>query len=329
MLKLFKSQGVNVKEIKHDISKNEITLLDNKAPLKGVIHTAGVLDDRLLSNQTESSFQKVLSPKIQGAWNLHQLTKNEKLDFFVCFSSMTSVIGAMGQSNYAAANYFMDTFCRYRKLNDLPAISINWGPWSGAGMGAKQELIDHWSNMGMGTIDLDEGVLIFEKLLNTNYSNIGVMPTDWSKYPDQNKFFERLKDVKIEEDQSNVLLELRRADPARRKKMLIDYIESEICTILGYQKGSQSFEEDQGFFELGMNSLTAIEFKNRLQDTLACQLSSTLTFDYPTIAKLVYYLDSEIVTPEEDEDDTSMTIEAEQEEDDDDIINKLSKQLGL
>lgn len=326
MLASFKSKGVKVDELKHDISKDQINL-PNDISLKGVIHTAGVLDDRLLSNQTDSSFQKVLSPKVQGTWNLHQMTKNKNLDFFVCFSSMTSVIGAMGQSNYAAANYFMDTFCRYRKLNHLPAISINWGPWSGAGMGAKKELIDHWFNMGMSTIDLDEGVLIFERLLNTNYSEIGVMPTDWNKYPDQNNFFEALKKIKEKEERSNVLTKLREADPARRRKMIIEYVESEVCGILGYQEGNQYFEEDQGFFELGMNSLTAIEFKSKLQDAFECQLSSTLTFDYPTIAKLVDYLDSEIVSVKEED---SSVEEAEQEDDsDDDIVSKLSKQLGL
>lgn len=320
----FKKKGVVINELKLDISQNKIEQLN--IPLKGIVHTAGILEDRLLYNQTKSSFEKVLAPKVQGTWNLHQLTKDKNLDFFVCFSSMTSVIGAVGQANYAAANYFMDIFCRYRRSKGLPAISISWGPWAGAGMGAKEELIKHWSSIGIGTINLDEGVLIFEKLLNTSYPHIGVMPTNWNKYPDSNSFFDMLKNSEGKEKESAILLELRKAEPNQRRKMLITFIESEICEILGYEKGKQSFEEDQGFFELGMNSLTAIEFKSKLQDALDCQLSSTLTFDYPTIAKLVNYLDSLIVSVEDEEENISKTEETHEE---DDIIKKLSEQLGL
>jgi acyl transferase domain-containing protein/acyl carrier protein len=327
VVKAFKKLGVEVNELKLDISQQD-TIDQLKVPLRGVIHTAGVLDDKLLSNQTKSSFNKVLAPKVQGSWNLHQLTKDQNLDFFVCFSSMTSVIGAMGQGNYAAANYFMDVLCHYRRSKNLPAISISWGPWAGAGMGAKKDLIKHWANMGMGTIDLDEGVMIFEKLLHTDYSHIGVMPTDWSKYPDKNSFLEILKEPKKQENESEILLELRKADLVQRRKILVQYVEAEICEILGYELGKQSFEEDQGFFELGMNSLSAIEFKNKLQDRLDCQLSSTLTFDYPTIAKLVNYLDLEIVSIETEDDQEDITIETIQDNDED-IIKKLSEQLGI
>jgi acyl transferase domain-containing protein/acyl carrier protein len=330
IVKDFKEKGIRLQELQLDLSKdNQEINLQLGMPLKGVIHTAGVLDDHLLSNHTGTTFEKVMSPKIQGTWNLHQWTKNEKLDFFVCFSSMTSVIGAMGQANYAAANYFMDVFCRYRRSQNLPAISISWGPWSGSGMGAKQDLLDHWSKMGMGTIDLDEGALIFEKLLDSHYAHIGVMPTDWSKYPDQNSFFSVLKELKnIEKTSSTILLELQDANKTQRRKMLVKLVEGEVCRILGYEVGKQSFEEDQGFFELGMNSLTAIEFKNNLEDMLDCQLSSTLTFDYPTIAKLVNYLDLDIISRNNEQESMAVDVET-VEESDDDIVMKLSQQLGL
>jgi acyl carrier protein len=153
------------------------------------------------------------------------------------------------------------------------------------------------------------------------------MPTNWNKYPDQNNFFEVLKAIKKKDKQSGVLLELRKANVANRRKILVEYVESEICQVLGYELGKQSFEEDQGFFELGMNSLTAIEFKNKLQDTLDCQLSSTLTFDYPTIAKLVNYLDSEVISSEDKQQDTP--VEIIEEDDDEYIFKKLSEQLDL
>lgn len=110
--------------------------------------------------------------------------------------------------------------------------------------------------------------------------------------------------------------------------MLVKLVEGEVCRILGYEVGKQSFEEDQGFFELGMNSLTAIEFKNNLEDMLDCQLSSTLTFDYPTIAKLVTYLDLDIISLNNEQESMTMDVET-IEESDDDIVMKLSQQLGL
>lgn len=105
-------------------------------PLRGIIHAAGVLDDDLLLNQRRSRFVKVLSPKVAGAWNLHALTQDIQLEFFVLFSSVTSLLGSYGQGNYAAANAFLDALAAYRRHNGLPAVSINWGPWSQVGMAA-------------------------------------------------------------------------------------------------------------------------------------------------------------------------------------------------
>jgi len=268
---------------------------------------------------------------------LHRLTENTPLDFFVCFSSMTSVIGAMGQVNYAAANSFMDVLCLYLRSKGIPAISISWGPWAEVGMGANEDLERIWSSMGITSIGLEEGMNVFERLLEVGSTHLGVMPTDWSKYQTENNFFNVLKQGKKQKQQNtspNLLLDLKNVDQVRRKKMLVRYIESEVCKILGYEEG-KSFEENQGFFELGMNSLTAVEFKNNLQSTLNCNLSSTITFDYPTIAKLSNYLDLEVV---QDGDNGSTHHEKDMDEEIDDnmknmnmdsMMEQLSKQLGM
>ncbi len=342
-------KGVTVQSLALDISKDDMNkddisrLITLSVPLRGVVHTAGVLEDKLVANQTEQSFLTVLAPKIQGTWNLHQLTKNIPLDFFVCFSSMTSVIGAIGQINYAAANAFMDTFCHYRTAMGLPALSISWGPWADAGMAANIELEKHWASIGMNSLELEEGMNIFERMLGLRSGHLGVMPMDWEKYPDQSHFFERLKHIKREKGahqvKSTLLQELRSVEPTQRKKMILKYIETQVCIILGYKEG-RSFEENQGFFELGMNSLTSVEFKNNLQESLSCKLSSTLTFDYPTITKLVNYLESEIIQTHEDHTEESQksppdrpikeTIqETVDENDPEGMLLKLSQQLGL
>ena len=100
---------------------------NSKFPLAGVIHSAGTLSDAVLQNQTWSSFEKVMAPKVQGAWHLHQLTKNQPLDFFVLFSSAASLLGSPGQGNHSAANSFLDGLAHYRRGLGLPALSLHWG----------------------------------------------------------------------------------------------------------------------------------------------------------------------------------------------------------
>src|SRR5205823_6235347 len=100
-------------------------------PVRGIIHAAGVLDDGVLLQQDWPRFERVLAPKLRGAWNLHQQTRDSKLDFFVLFSSVASLLGSPGQGNYAAANAGLDALAHYRRSLSLPALAINWGQWAG------------------------------------------------------------------------------------------------------------------------------------------------------------------------------------------------------
>ncbi|NJO93485.1 MAG: KR domain-containing protein [Hydrococcus sp. RM1_1_31] len=133
--------GANIHVKQADISKQDdiIRIIPPSLKLRGIIHAAGILDDGVLMQQNWERFEKVLTPKIQGAWNLHLATQNYSLDFFVLFSSAASLIGSAGQANYCAANAFLDAFAHYRQGLGLPALSINWGAWSNVGMAAKLE----------------------------------------------------------------------------------------------------------------------------------------------------------------------------------------------
>ncbi|NJN75106.1 MAG: SDR family NAD(P)-dependent oxidoreductase [Synechococcaceae cyanobacterium RL_1_2] len=137
-IKALQAIGANVKVMKADISRwpelNQAWTMAQMElpPIRGVIHAAGVLDDGLLQNQSWSDFVKVMRPKVQGGWNLHRVTQEQELDFFICFSSATSLFGSAAQSNYATA--FLDSLCAYRNQLGLPGLALNWGPWSEVGM---------------------------------------------------------------------------------------------------------------------------------------------------------------------------------------------------
>ena len=130
-------------------------------PLVGIVHAAGVLEDGALMQQTWERFETVLTPKALGAWHLHRASVQRPLDFFVLFSSMSSVIGSPGQGNYAAANAFLDALAHARRAEGLPASSINWGPWSTAGMAAElgSRRRDQWRAQGVAAIPVDTGVV--------------------------------------------------------------------------------------------------------------------------------------------------------------------------
>jgi myxalamid-type polyketide synthase MxaB len=148
--------GASVQVVQADVglAQDVTRLLDvcNKAaPLRGVVHAAGVLDDGVLARQTAERLARVMAPKVRGAWNLHVQTQESSLDFFVCFSSVASLLGSPGQSNYAAANAFLDALVHHRRSLGLPGLSINWGPWAEAGMAAG--LRSRLESRGEGMID--------------------------------------------------------------------------------------------------------------------------------------------------------------------------------
>ena len=145
-------------------------------PLRGIVHAAGIVDDALLLNETAERLGRVLAPKAEGAWNLHELSVNENLDFSVLFSSFVSLMGLPGEGSYAAANAFLDGLAHYRKTLGLPAISINWGPWAEAGMAVRSGF------RGRDLIAPADGLRILEDLIASSETQVTVMPglrTTW------------------------------------------------------------------------------------------------------------------------------------------------------
>lgn len=286
------------------------TIQKTLPPLRGIIHAAGVLDDGLLLQQDWTRFAKVMAPKVQGSWNLHRLTQALPLDFFVLFSSGVALLGSAGQGNYAAANAFMDALAWYRRAQGLPATSMNWGAWAGVGMATSAAVERRLAKDGMQSIDVVQGMEIFAQLLRHNPAQIAVLPIDWEKFPKrlavatQSSFLKKLLDESLawtqpfnssfeEEAASGLLQNLREADPNDQLPLLQHYVEQAVKQMLALDEDF-ALEPGQDLFELGMDSLSAIELRNHFQAILRADegraIPARLLFEHPTVEDLAGYL---------------------------------------
>lgn len=290
-----------------DVNKLLQTIQDSQPPLRGIIHAAGVLEDGMLRGQTWESFQRVLAPKVAGAWHLHSLTQELPLDFFICFSSVSALLGSPGQSNYAAANAFMDALAHHRRSQGLPGLSINWGPWSEGGMAAALSSREQarWAAQGVKTIAPDQGLQVLTELLESSIAQVGVLPVEWSKFLSQfpqevefpflESFAATVEPSPAQRSEFRQQLDVTPA--AKRRSMLMAHVQSEIAKVLNLSTVAE-IDPHQGFLDLGMDSLMAVELRNRLQTSLECTVPASLAFDYPTVTALVDYL-AEAVAPVE------------------------------
>ena len=315
-------------------------------PLKGVIHAAGVLDDRLLRNMTWQQFTKVMSPKVTGTWNLHRMTKDLSLDFFVCFSSMAAMIGNPGQGNYAAANALMDAVAHYRRGLGIPGLSINWSTWAGGGMAASLDSNQQQQLEGSGITPIkpEQGMQVLELFLSASSSQVGVFPVNWSEFFRQTPTAEKMpllsgfvsSQPSLKSQKSTFIEELESKAIPDRMDLLIAHIRSMLAQTLGIQDG-QKIGMREPFFDLGLDSLMAVELKNRMESSLNVSLSSTLLFDYPILEKLVNHLADEVIPIEFSIDNgkTEKNVELEtkdnssrfQEMSEDDVADLLAKKL--
>ncbi|MBE9045186.1 type I polyketide synthase [Pleurocapsales cyanobacterium LEGE 10410] len=303
-LKELEQSGAKILTVKADVAQTadvakliERSLAWNSS-LKGIIHAAGVLDDGVLQQLNWQQFTKVMAPKVAGAWNLHTATQELPLDFFVCFSSIASLMGSPGQGNYGAANAFLDALSHYRQARGLAGLSINWGPWADIGMAANtQSDRSGWATQGIKPIVPDRGLQLLGQLLTKDLPRVGVMSIDWSKFLEQlpaearSPFLENFYGARELDStpEPEFLQQLEAVPLAERWLLLREYIRSQLAKVLGLNSPEQ-IDLQLGFAELGMDSLMAVELRNHLQDNLGCSIPSTLAFDYPTVEALVDYI---------------------------------------
>ncbi|HEX9784373.1 MAG TPA: SDR family NAD(P)-dependent oxidoreductase, partial [Opitutaceae bacterium] len=275
-------------------------------PLRGIVHSAGVLDDALLTQQDRERFVRVMAPKVAGAWNLHHQTLDCHLDLFVLFSSLASLFGSPGQANHSAANAFLDAIAHYRRTLGLPALSINWGAWARVGSAADVTATNPLFK-GLEAMEPDQGIWLMEQLLIRDSSQAGALPLGGSLVGSRIAARPLLAEMRETSNQSREAAggfrqRLQVAPPKDRIALLTAFVRTQLINVLGLDTAS-SVDSQQGLFDLGLDSLTAVEFRNRIQDGLNCTLSSTLAFNYPSIDAVVTHLrqtmlDIEIPMPE-------------------------------
>ncbi|QTA87823.1 Putative phthiocerol synthesis polyketide synthase [Desulfonema magnum] len=295
-LRLMEESGAQVSVVRADVSQEAdvvrlLTECRQSAPLGGIIHAAGLLDDGILSQQNRERFTKVFAPKVRGSWYLHQHTREMPLDFFVCFSSQSSLLGNGGQTNYAAANAFMDSLAAYRQAQGLPALSINWGAWSGVGM-ARDLLGDSRG------ISPKQGVALFGALLDRDMAQAGVMPIRWKAFVRQ--LPARVKppvlDVFLEKSEpaqagNGLRQQVTQASDEERYELLRQYVRTQVKIIVGITRA----DDDQNFSEMGMDSLMSIQLANHVLADIGFSVSVNMISEHPTISKLSQVLSEMLV----------------------------------
>ncbi len=274
-------------------------------PLGGVIHSVGVLSDGALGNQTWEKFETVLRPKILGAWHLHRATLERDLDLFVLFSSRVGVMGNPGQANHAMANAFLDQLAGHRRALGLPGQAIAWGAWSEIGEAAEQKdrIESQRAALGGRWFTPQQGLRALDRLVRQDGTQSVVMAMDWSVFAEaaesQPPLLEDLLStvlettVEAQDSSDDVLTRLRTTPSAERENMLVSFLQQEVQSVL---RLSSAPAPSVGFFDLGMDSLMAVELRNRLNRALAGSYTApnTLVFDYPDIASLATHLLDEV-----------------------------------
>jgi acyl transferase domain-containing protein len=285
-----------------------LAAIDAQHPLRGLIHSVGVLDDGLLLQQNWTRFAQVLAPKLQGSWNLyralHATNSLETLDFFVLYSSAAGLLGNWGQANHAAANAVLDAFAHYGRAQGLPLVSVNWGAWVEAGAVARLSEDDRnlLTMRGSGLIPSESGFAALTAIIGQNLPQVGVVPIQWARYLAQIEhpapFVAHFapaahRAATPAATQNDFRQQLAAVPRQNRQKLIQSHLQTAVATVL---KMTQTPSSKAGFTDLGMDSLMTLELKKRLEKSLQLTLPATVAFEYPSIETLTVYLAEELLS---------------------------------
>ena len=245
----------------------------------------------MLAEQSMARFETVMAAKVRGAWTLHELTRGLPLEFFVLFSSGAALLGSPGQGNYAAANGFLDALAHFREVAGLPALSINWGSWSDVGMAADLDEQHHrrWSAMGLEMITPEAGVgLLRDALFSGARAQIAAVPLNRSKLPaGAPPFLSELvvRRSEPEAQSADVIGRIRECPPEQRHQLVTDYLSDELVKVLALGANAK-IDARRSIVELGLDSLMAMELRNRLQGSLDVRVAVADLLEGPSVERL-------------------------------------------
>ncbi|MFI1919816.1 SDR family NAD(P)-dependent oxidoreductase [Nocardia sp. NPDC020380] len=300
--------GANVTVVACDVGdRDQIARLIGSLPrpLTAVVHTAGVLDDSLIESLTAAQVDKVMRPKFDAAWHLHELTARMELSAFVLFSSAAALLGNPGQANYAAANAAVDALATRRRAAGLPAISLAWGLWADAtGMTSELDAADiaRMERTGVGALSTELGFELFDEALGSDSALLAPVRLDLAALRTQARagtLPALLRGLVREPVRrrgtggASLAQRLAGVDPADREQTVLTVVQAQVAAVLGHESGAV-IESGRAFKELGFDSLAAVELRNRLTQATGVRLPATLVFDHPTPLAVARLLLTEI-----------------------------------
>ena len=293
--------GAEVHTVAADVSspqdvRRALELPGSMPPLRGVVHSAGVLDDGLATDLDRERVARVMAPKVSGAWNLHLATAAHDLDFFVLFSSVIGVLGAPAQANYAAANAFLDALAHLRRSKGLPAQSIDWSGWAEIGMAAEASPNGRSIISEVGTLSPEQGVEALGRLLEADEPQVAVLPFRWGRWRELFPSFSRspllreLVEAEVDEDRVAQAADVAAASRIlaagenERPGLIAAYLQQELARVL--ETEPEALDVDAPLTHVGLDSLMALEVKNRVETTHGIELPIVGLIEDPTITNL-------------------------------------------
>ena len=300
------ASGATVEVARGDVSDAgwTVALVERLAagtrPLKGIIHAAGVSVRKPLAELGREDFETDFAPKVNGAWLLHRATCGLPLDFFVMFSSAAAIWASRDMASYAAANHFLDALAQYRRGLGLPALSINWGRWDEVGV-TTADAHALWDRIGLRPMPETAALEALERLMVSGAANGTVADVEWSRFKSLHEtravrpFLEEVGCVPAAQISAapapaeNLQAVLDASSPEERLKRLSSLVHREVCSILGLDP-ARPLDPARGFAQMGLDSLMAIDLRNRLQKALGRSLPSPVVFNYPNVRALAGYL---------------------------------------
>ncbi|MFE4336687.1 SDR family NAD(P)-dependent oxidoreductase [Streptomyces sp. NPDC056831] len=285
-----------------------VRLLDGIEDLRGVVHAAGVIDDGVITALNRERFDTVLRPKADAAWHLHELTRGKDLALFALFSSASGVFGAPGQANYAAANAFLDGLAHRRRRLGLPAQSLSWGLWAQAS-GITGELdkadLDRMARTGVRALSTADGLALFDAATGDNHTHTVPVQLDPSRFTgDVAPLLRGLVKAPAKRTASTAAADtgaggglaerLARLSPKECEELLTEEVRRQASVVLGHDD-TEIVGAERPFKNLGFDSLTTVELRNRLNAATGLRLSVTLLFDHPTPAAVAAHLKRQLL----------------------------------